>query len=957
MQSLFSRSFPVLLAMLALLAACSQPQVQEPTFPLSPTQSPNDDKEYRYIELDNGLRALLVSDPGTDKAAASLDVYVGSASNPKDRGGLAHFLEHMLFLGTDKYPDSGEYARFIAEHGGSRNAYTGFEHTNYFFDIDAAYLPEALDRFAQFFISPRFDAEYVSRETNAVHAEYQMGLNTDARRNLDVLREISNPDHPYSILAVGTNETLADRPGDSVREDLLDFYAKYYSANLMALSVLGDESLDELEAMVREIFAPVPNHNVVIEDITAPLQKPEQLPMTVYIQPMATARSLSMSFAMPDYRDRYRAKPLSYIGNLIGHEGEGSLLSLLKEEGWAEGLGAGMGIAYRGGSAFNISISLTEQGLEDRDQVVRKVFEYIRLMEDAGPSKALYEEQAQLAALQFRFRENSQPINYVAGLTNDMHLFAPEDVLDGNFIMTDFEPRMIQKIVENYLVPENVVITVTAAGVPTDKESFFYGTPYSVEPIDLAAVNWGDVSLASVDKRLHLPAPNQFVAENVEMLPLAEDNPEAPRLVVDDPRMRIWQRQDTAFRVPRGALFASFRTAHVNGTAAEAAASELYVELLTDAVNEFTYPAYLAGLNFGVASTDRGLSLNVGGYNDKQMKLLSQIVEAIVTADLDNDRFDNIRKDMIRSLENASTARAFRQAISQARRALLSGRYSEAELIAVLQDITPEQVAAHASTLWNTSSVDILLNGNYAPSQAEELQKVLAPLMRKQAEAAPPTLRLVQLNAGDELVYQADVDHEDSVLFWYFQAEDDSFENRAMAALTGQAIGADYFEDLRTEQQLGYVVSAFAYPLLDVPGVAMMVQSPTASAVEVHAASQTFLAQRLGENGVTAEQFDRHRAALMRDILKPPKNLFEESGYFWREINRGAYDFDTKEKLASAVEAVSFEDWQAWFRQSMLEQPASVVFAAPGRWFELPPGTEVESAEELRTGHGFFERH
>ena len=114
-----------------------------------------------------------------------MDVYVGSASNPADRGGLAHFLEHMLFLGTDKYPDSGEYATFVSEHGGSRNAYTGFEHTNYFFDIDKANLEEALDRFAQFFISPRFDAEYVDREVNAVNAEYQMGLNTDSRRSLE----------------------------------------------------------------------------------------------------------------------------------------------------------------------------------------------------------------------------------------------------------------------------------------------------------------------------------------------------------------------------------------------------------------------------------------------------------------------------------------------------------------------------------------------------------------------------------------------------------------------------------------------------------------------------------------------------------------------------------------------------------------------------------------------------
>ena len=184
---------------------------------------------------------------------------VGSGDNPPGRGGLAHFLEHMLFLGTDKYPDAAEYERYITEHGGTRNAYTSFEHTNYFFDINAAYLPEALDRFAQFFIAPRFDEEYVDREKNAVEAEYQMGLNSDPRRGLDVLQEVMNQEHPFSQFSVGSLDTLADRPGASVREDLLEFYDRFYSANLMRLVVLGKESLDELEALVAPMFSQVPN--------------------------------------------------------------------------------------------------------------------------------------------------------------------------------------------------------------------------------------------------------------------------------------------------------------------------------------------------------------------------------------------------------------------------------------------------------------------------------------------------------------------------------------------------------------------------------------------------------------------------------------------------------------------------------------------------------------------------
>ena len=132
--------------LVSLLQGCSDREIN-----VAVVASPNDQREYRHIQLPNQMDVLLISDPTADKAAASLDVYIGSYQNPRDRAGLVHFLEHMLFLGTEKYPDAGEYQRFISEHGGSHNAGTGLENTNNFFDIDAAYQEPALDRFAQFF--------------------------------------------------------------------------------------------------------------------------------------------------------------------------------------------------------------------------------------------------------------------------------------------------------------------------------------------------------------------------------------------------------------------------------------------------------------------------------------------------------------------------------------------------------------------------------------------------------------------------------------------------------------------------------------------------------------------------------------------------------------------------------------------------------------------------------------
>ena len=125
-------------------------------------KSPNDDRDYRYITLDNALRVLLVSDSTTDKSAAALAALRGSYDEPSERPGLAHFLEHMLFIGTEKYPELDGYQSFLARHGGSSNAYTAGNHTIYFFDVQPSAFDEELDRFAQFFIAPLLDPNSVS---------------------------------------------------------------------------------------------------------------------------------------------------------------------------------------------------------------------------------------------------------------------------------------------------------------------------------------------------------------------------------------------------------------------------------------------------------------------------------------------------------------------------------------------------------------------------------------------------------------------------------------------------------------------------------------------------------------------------------------------------------------------------------------------------------------------------
>ena len=163
-------------------------------------------------------------------------------------------------MGTTKFPDENDYNVYLSSHGGSSNAFTDMESTNYYFDVSADHLEGAVDRFAQFFIAPLFNKDSNEREMQAVDSEHAKNLQNDAWRMFQLSKSLCRKDHPFCKFGSGNLKTLKELPekeGLDIRAMLLDFHEKYYSANVMKLVLLGKESIDELCDMVEKYFVDV----------------------------------------------------------------------------------------------------------------------------------------------------------------------------------------------------------------------------------------------------------------------------------------------------------------------------------------------------------------------------------------------------------------------------------------------------------------------------------------------------------------------------------------------------------------------------------------------------------------------------------------------------------------------------------------------------------------------------
>ncbi len=871
-------------------------------------KSPNDQRLYRSFSLPNHMKVLVISDPKADKAAASLDVNAGSNANPEGREGLAHFLEHMLFLGTEKYPDPGSYKAFISANGGNHNAYTAYPNTNYYFDVAVDQLEPALDRFAQFFISPTFDEAYVDRERQAVFSEYQSKLKDDSRRSLDAYKQIMNPEHPYAQFSVGDLNTLNnDQPG-KLRQELIDFYNHYYSANLMSLVVLGNQSPEQLENMVRSKFAAVQNHGTQAPQSDLPLFSDEQLPAQLTIQTLKELQQLRLSFPLPATRHLYNQKPLFYLASMLGYEGKNSLLSELKRQGLANSLYVFQGTDLNNLATLDISIDLTQSGLAQTDTIVEQVFASIELLRDSGIRETIYNEEKRLGEQGFRFKEKGGALGYVSSLSRRLQLYPTRNILNVGYAMNDFQPELIADFAAR-LTPENMLLTIYDTHAETDKVSPWYSAPYKIEPISEARLKRWQQPQTPAD--LKNRDTNPFIAENLE-LKTAETSLAQPVRLIEKPGAALWYQQDQTFKLPKTNTFVSLFSPVANTDPRARVLTSMTIQMVREQLSETLYDASLAGIGGQLYSHLRGFGFRITGYNDKQEKLLNNIVAAFNQPEFDKQSFERIRQKYLEQLQNSAQDKPYNQTIDEIYNTLMP-RWRANDKIAALENITLDELNQHARQLVETSSIRMLSHGNVTEAEAEALlQLVESGLTNRRENAAETDISIQRLESMAPRRTTLELTHNDSAISIYFQGENTDIDTRAAYTLLGEILEAPFYTSLRTEQQLGYVVFATPLQMQDVPGMAFVIQSPGKHPDQIAGAVDTFLLdmqQKLAD--MTAEQLDTYKRSVLSRINQKETSLYQLTGRYWREIDRREYAFNSREKLSKSIEGLKLEDLQS----------------------------------------------
>lgn len=879
------------------------------------------------LKLANGLEAHIISDPKADKSGAVLTVDVGSWNDPREYPGLAHFLEHMLFLGTEKYPEESGYQHYISENGGTTNAFTSTTKTAFLFAVNNAAFEEALDRFSQFFQHPLFNPSGVSRELQAIDQEYATHLDNDDMRLFMVDKELSNPNHPYSIFSIGNSKTLSTVS----QETLKNWYKEHYSANLMHLVIYSSLPIEQLQNLVVNDFKEIPNNNKQILTTSEPIVNPPEHLRMIYIDSIKNSRTLTLLWDLPDgFAQMLEEQPGVILCHVLGHEGPESLLASLKKEKLADKLQCGALRLSPQNLEVSLEIELTDKGIANVNEVITRIFEALAVLREKNIPSYLFNDIQRMAKINYQYQSREETFQAMVKHATWLGYEALSTYPEQTLVVQKFDPKKIAALLQE-LTPESSRFYVTApvsiTNITPDHTEKWMGAQYAMRNIDQHLIDkWKN---SPTNAQIDLPAPNQFIPlklKNPEPSPPAppisvEDLIPTPTLLIDDKSGKIYFAQDKRFNMPQICWLFELKTPEVEmGSATKTILADLYVKSVTEALNEVSYPALLAGLTYEVKRKDYGIAFRVQGYSENAELFFDEIIKQLKYVRPTEAQFEIYRQALQRDYQNFLKRSPLEQAAEYLKSILYKKFTTAKQKTIAINRISFDKFNEYLDRLFSQVYVEAMLYGdNKEPQVKKIIDKLFTTLdgsVYPKATSKRPQV-IVLSNKQGPLYWEVSTKAQGNAVILAMECPTFSFKERAAQQILMQALEQPFFSTLRTKQQTGYVVYSDDREIERQLFNFFAVQSSTHSVRDLLARFELFIESFLQEfsHELPKERFEHLKQAILTELKQPAKNIKEMAEILQQLAFEYQGDFKWVVKRIKGMEELSYDEFVAMSKE------------------------------------------
>ncbi|MGR7145381.1 pitrilysin [Klebsiella aerogenes] len=909
--------FKVLVVVVALWAPLSQADTGWQPIQETIRKSEKDPRHYQAIRLQNGMVVLLVSDPQAVKSLSALVVPVGSLQDPADHQGLAHYLEHMTLMGSQKYPQPDSLAEFLKMHGGSHNASTAPYRTAFYLEVENDALNGAVDRLADAIAAPLLDKKYAERERNAVNAELTMARTRDGMRMAQVSAETINPAHPASQFSGGNLDTLSDKPGSPVLDALHAFRDRWYSANLMKAVIYSNKPLPELASIAAATYGRVPNHDISKPEITVPVVTDAQKGIVIHYVPAMPRKVLRVEFRIDNNSAQFRSKTDELVTYMIGNRSPGTLSDWLQKQGLAEGIRADSDPAVNGNSGvLAISATLTDKGLAHRDEVTAAIFSYLNLLRTQGIDKRYFDELAHVLELDFRYPSINRDMDYVEWLADTMIRVPVEHVLDVVNIADRYDAQAIKDRLA-MMTPQNARIWYISPNEPHNKTAYFVNAPYQVDKI--SARTFTDWQQKSAAIKLQLPTLNPYIPDDFTLIKSDKAYPH-PELIVDEPTLRVVYAPSQYFASePKADVSLVLRNPQAMDSARRQVMFALNDYLAGIALDQLSNQAAVGGISFSTGANN-GLMVNANGYTQRLPQLFTALLDGYFSYTPTEEQLEQAKSWYAQMMDSADKGKAYDQAIMPIQMLSQVPYFERKTRRDLLPSITLKEVINYRDNLKARGRPELLVIGNMSARQSTDLARQIQKQLGADGNEWCRN-KDVLIDSKQLAMFEKAGSSTDSALAAVFAPPNvDEYSSMAASSLLGQIIQPWFYNQLRTEEQLGYAVFAFSMNVGRQWGMGFLLQSSDKQPAFLWQRFQAFFPTVEAKlRAMKPEEFAQIQQAAISQMLQAPQTLSEEASKLSKDFDRGNMRFDSRDKVVAQMKLLTPQKLADFFHQTVVD--------------------------------------
>ncbi|KMT65136.1 insulinase family protein [Catenovulum maritimum] len=884
--------------------------------------SPLDEQAYHHYKLDNGLNVILIESPACSKSAVSMSIAAGNYNDPDDCLGIAHFLEHMLFLGTEKFHSKeDDFAQFVEKRAGHTNAWTSLEQTNFYFDIHNNFITEAVERFSQFFICPLFDPKAIETEQVNINSEYELKLKDEIRRLHDVHKQAVNPKHPYSRFTVGSKDTLVEKDGISLKQRLHQYFDENYTADKMNLCILSHLPLRHQKQLVDAFFSGIKAESETATTSLPLLYRRQDLGIKIQVQTLRDIKRVIFNFPLPSEAKDYKAKSLSYLSAIFGHESEGSLLSQLKQLGLATSLTAGGGVDNHITQDFNISIQLTQMTDDNINNVANVLFNFIEYLKQQSYLDHIYQDKKQLASFAFNDLEMHKPIDWVSQISLKMQHYAIEDVICGDYIMSDMNQDWLKQAFKA-LVPENLRLSILSNAKINNAISPWYHTPYSISEISKQEKHlWLTSKYHLAFKNLQ---PNPYIPKQQFQNKLEKNKSlEKPSILYKTENTKIWYEKNTQFPQAYGHIYVSLDLESCfTDMANQACMLRLFIEMFMESVQADNYPAEAAGLHYQISAHQAGLTIHISGYAEKQSEFCNKLLLQLLNSQFSFEQFELAKTKLLTSWNNTSHSKPVQQLFSMLTNLVQNNQYSYPSLYNALSEITLAEFEYFKQQLFASINIESFIIGCWQADQAMLIGKNIVSIFAN-SKPCHEFNRYVYLLPKLPQHVHLSIETSDIAVVNYFQSNKSSDKDKAYYMLLNQLLSPIVFQVLRGQKQLGYMLGSAYMPVNNTAGLIVYVQSSTHTDLDIQTNIEELLfhfSEILEQ--LSAEEWQQMKQGLINQLEDKSLSLRALAQNRWTSIGLKDTRFNRHATVVAELELIELEQMQVFSKQLFRDNSA-----------------------------------